>query len=619
MNISKCMRCLLRRFPIVPFLVFFSATSFLFAQSEPEYRLPEILVTAGRLPIAYSHLSRSVELITESDIAFAPDYTIQGVLSAVPGIDVRRRGPGDVQSDVSVRGGTFEQTLVLLNGVPVSDPQTGHHNFNIPVALYDIERIEVLKGPGSRAFGANALNGVINIITRRPDNAGMRISASGGQFGTYSGLTSLSLLTGSASQTLTLQRSASDGYRDNTDYLTNTASYRLHIPFKNAVVGAQAGYTDKDFGANGFYSDRFPNQWERTKTGFAAVSGKLVTGAVTSSLLFSLRNGNDEFLLKRDNPAFYRNVHSTRNYNAAYSALLNWAGGTTIAGAEMQHDNITSTNLGKHERTSGGAFAEHQVEIFSGALLSAGGYAHTYDRFGWQFSPGADISYSLDDGLRFFGSYNKSFRIPTFTEMYYRDPANLGNDALKPEKSATAEIGAAYSLPALRASVTAFYRTSTDLIDWTRESVQQPWQVMNITSLVTRGVEASVVTASIPGPLKPWIRHIGIGYSYLDSGIDTRGELSKYVLEHLRHQATLDAAHDLPLGFQGSWRLRVLRRISQPETYAVADVRVSKEFDRLDMYISATNVFNTAYSEIGIIPMPGRWIQGGVSYRVSFQ
>ena len=146
-----------------------------------EYNLPEIIITAGRLPVQRSQLTRNIEVITRAEIASSPDYSLQGVLASVPSVDIRRRGPNGVQADIALRGGGFEQTLVMLDGVPVNDPQTGHNTLSLPVPMDDVQRIEVLRGPGSRGFGANAFSGAINIITRNMHDANLRFRASGGE------------------------------------------------------------------------------------------------------------------------------------------------------------------------------------------------------------------------------------------------------------------------------------------------------------------------------------------------------------------------------------------------------------------------------------------------------
>ena len=128
--------------------------------------LDEVEVTASRAPIALNQATKIVTVIPAQEIAAAPVTSIQDLLEYAAGVDVRQRGEGGTQADISIRGGTFDQIAVLLNGINLSNPQTGHYSFDIPVNLSDIERIEVISGPSSRVFGASAFAGAINIITK---------------------------------------------------------------------------------------------------------------------------------------------------------------------------------------------------------------------------------------------------------------------------------------------------------------------------------------------------------------------------------------------------------------------------------------------------------------------
>ncbi|HMA87091.1 MAG TPA: TonB-dependent receptor plug domain-containing protein, partial [Desulfosalsimonadaceae bacterium] len=134
--------------------------------AERYHELDPVVVTGSHAPARLSEYGVSVSVITREDIAVLPADNFTDVLEHVNGVDVRQRGAGGVQTDIGIRGASFEQTLIMVDGVAISDPQTGHHNMNLPVTLSDIERIEVVKGPAARIYGPNAMGGVINIITR---------------------------------------------------------------------------------------------------------------------------------------------------------------------------------------------------------------------------------------------------------------------------------------------------------------------------------------------------------------------------------------------------------------------------------------------------------------------
>ena len=136
-----------------------------FAQDDSMYvNLRKIEVVKNQPGIASESL-RIVTTLTRNDIANLPVRSINELLDYVPGIDVRSRGTNGVQADITMRGGTFDQVIILLNGINITDPQTGHQNLDLPVDISVIDRIEVLQGTALNVFGLSAFSGAINIIT----------------------------------------------------------------------------------------------------------------------------------------------------------------------------------------------------------------------------------------------------------------------------------------------------------------------------------------------------------------------------------------------------------------------------------------------------------------------
>lgn len=136
------------------------------AQNDTTKNLNEVMVRENRLKLPFSKQNRNIWIIDNQQIKNLPSRSVSELLSYVTGVDVRQRGPGGVQADISIDGGTFDQTLVLINGIKVSDPQTGHNMMNLPISVDDIDHIEVLRGSASRIYGTNALTGAINIVTK---------------------------------------------------------------------------------------------------------------------------------------------------------------------------------------------------------------------------------------------------------------------------------------------------------------------------------------------------------------------------------------------------------------------------------------------------------------------
>src|SRR5690554_5529118 len=147
-------------------LLAYSFGGFAQVSTESDEELDEIIIEENRLQIPFHKSTRNIQVLTREEIRKLPVSSINEVLTYVSGVDIRQRGPFGSQADISIDGGSFEQTMVLWNGVKMGDAQTAHHSMNLPIPLEAIERIEVLRGPAARIYGINALTGAINIVTK---------------------------------------------------------------------------------------------------------------------------------------------------------------------------------------------------------------------------------------------------------------------------------------------------------------------------------------------------------------------------------------------------------------------------------------------------------------------
>ncbi|HSR17414.1 MAG TPA: TonB-dependent receptor plug domain-containing protein, partial [Ignavibacteriaceae bacterium] len=372
---------------------------YIMSQDE-KYELDEIIVTAGRISVSFNELTRSVLVLNREEIKNLPSDNVQDVLQYSGSVDIRQRGLFGVQADVSIRGGTFDQSLILIDGMKVNDPQTGHHNLNLPVSLGDVERIEILKGQGSRMFGANAFSGVINIITKKDPSRIISVSALGGEYGYYNGDLNLSYSVGSLNNYFSLSKSKSDGYIHNTDFDLQNYSYHASLGNRQENINLFLGYNEKEFGANGFYSASFPNQWEHTKTKFAGLSATLGSETFSVSPKIYWRRNNDRFLLNYLDPSFYENNHQTDLYGVELQTNLKTAAGDFSLGGEFLKDQIESTNLGNHKRENKGAFGEYRFSPVENLFFNAGAFIYDYAEIGWRFWPGIDAAYRILPNLK---------------------------------------------------------------------------------------------------------------------------------------------------------------------------------------------------------------------------
>lgn len=573
-----------------------------------------IVVTASQIPTAFADVARTVRVLQAAEIQRMPVTTIQDAIEYIAGVDVQQRGVDGIQADVSIRGATYEQTLVMVDGVKLSDAQTGHHNMNIPVALQDIERIEVLKGPASRHLGPNAFGGVINIITRNGSTHEGSLQVAVGGDGYYAAGASLQLPVGKTRNRVSVRKSASDGYRKNTDFERYSVSLASAWDISQLQsIDFLYGLNQKAFGANSFYTARFPMQWEETATQFAKLAWRYKSGGLHLQSRLHYRYNQDEFLLERDNPAFYRNMHYTHAMGADVHASWITSLGISAIGLEWQRESIESSNLGNHQRIKSGLFLEQHFKLAALELIASGSIYQISD-WGWNVWPGLDIKYNLNPRVHLFASLSKAFRVPTFTELYYRDPANAGNDQLQEESAWIYEIGSSYRNAGWQTNLSLFRRDTRRLIDWVWQPVDSLWQVQNLFRVNAIGFEAGLNwRAQRPGGL---LSRVGITYTYMDAQKDLRGAVSKYALSYMRQQGVLGLSHRLfvrPL--QARWQLRLEDRRLYGR-HALTDVRFSWTARRWQMNFDINNVFDYRYEDYFNIPMPGRTLRLSVRWQV---
>ena len=613
-----------------------------------EYNLDEVKVSAQRAPVTFSQVARIVSVISREEIEAAPVQSIQELLEYALSVDVRQRGVHGVQADISVRGGSFDQTLILLNGINISDPQTGHHSLDLPVSLKNIQRIEILEGPAARVFGPNAFSGAINIITGSWGNTNVKVDVSAGQHQLFDGNISGNLNTGSLHQFMAFNRISSDGYINNTDFKTWNGFYQSRLDTKPGTLDFQVGHTNKAFGANSFYSATYPNQFEETKTTFASVKYETGTKLHINPSVYWRRH-QDRFELFRNNPASWykgHNYHLTdvfgSNLNAWFSSIL----GKTAFGAEIRTENVWSNVLGEtltspiavpgeegqfftksYSRTTISYFAEHSVYLEK--LTFSGGAMINWISdlgFGWNIYPGLDAAYSFSEHYKISGSVNSTLRMPTFTDLFYSGPTNIGNPDLKPEKSVTYEGSIRINYTGFSGHAGMYHRRGKNLIDWVRENETEKWQPQNLTRINSTGLEFNGTFF----PEKIWkesfpITKIGLNYSYTTLDKEKDYFFSNYVLDNLKHKFDAELDHKIWRKLKGSWRVTYQNRNgmrTQTESYKpfwLVNTRIMWKTASTEIYAMASNLFNTKYYDLGPVEQPGRWISFGISHQINFK
>ena len=333
--------------------------------------LDEVLLSGTRLMIPFSEQSRSITIIEAEQIQSSPASSLAELLQQEAGVDIRRRGPMGSQADLYIRGGSFDQTLLLIDGIKLEDAQTGHHTLNAAIPLELIERIEIIKGPAARVYGQNAFTGAINIVTKSDFNDGLDLRFSGGSFEQINGgFTAYKALDNSAHM-VHVSRYTSRGYRYNTDY--DQSNYTLKSTFNKRTqpINFLASLSERAFGANGFYaSPAATDQFESTQTSLVGVQTQVKRkGWIWTPRVYWRRN-QDEYIYLRNDPTVYRNLHTTNKLAAELHGQWDNSWGTTGIGLDLAQTYLSSNNLGNRSRFASTLFIEHRWQFFQSKQLS---------------------------------------------------------------------------------------------------------------------------------------------------------------------------------------------------------------------------------------------------------
>jgi iron complex outermembrane receptor protein len=585
----------------------------------------EVAVVATRLDMAPA--SATVRIVTREEIAAMPGVrALPDVLQTILGLDVRRRGLNGMQADVGIRGSDFNGTLLLVDGQPMTDPQSGHLSADFDVPLGAVERIEVLAGGGSALWGSNAVGGVVNIVTRGADlgrsNMQCETRYSHGSNSLDAGGYRAAVRIGeSVSAAVDWHRTENAGFRDDTESASGLLRVSGRWDTGAGPVTLGLGYASRNFGAYAFYGTTYPNQQESTRTRTAVLSSTLALGGWTLTPSASVRAHHDDFVLERNDPSFYENLHDTVTSLLRTAARHALFGGTFAFGVEIGRETISSTNLGSHGRDHGALFAEFarawDPAASSTAGLHAGLRADAYESYGSRLSPYAGVAWDAAAPLTFRASFGSSFRIPSFTELYYVDPQNVGNPNLRPEKAWHVEAGAALAVGAATLDAAYFHRHATDLIDFVRSSPDESWRARNVREAVADGIEASADwTRGRPAfltQLRFQAAYTFVDLASLSAAADGATE-GKYVLDPLHAKWDILAGIALPLELSVSSRLSYLSRPSFTDGVWLLSARISWQAFQgriLEFFVDGENLGNVRYEEVASVPLPGRTFAGG--------
>jgi len=600
--------------------------------------LDELQVNGSRVPLTQMQAAKMVAVITRDDIQRNPSTTVNDLLKQATGVDVRQRGGFGVQTDISINGGTFDQITILLNGVSISNPQTGHNAADFPVSIDDIERIEILEGGAARLFGTSAFSGAINIVTRNDKKSGVRLKAEAGSYGTIDGGATASIVCKNLRNQLSAGCLRTDGGADNSDVKKARAYYRGNVTTKIIDLNWQVGATMQNYGANTFYSAKYDNQFEETRRLITSVTGKI--HRLPASLVIEptayWNRSYDHYQLIRgmEGAKAGENYHRLDVFGFSMNAHTSWALGKTAVGFDLKGENIVSTALGEPldsadfksirgserqydkqaKRTSISLFLEHDI-VLEKWTISAGILANkttnkSQNSKNSSVSPGIDIAWRCDETTKLYFSLNNALRMPTYTDMYMNNVIQKGDPNLKPERNTTAKIG----IKSLfgknhdgNVEAQLFYSHGKEIIDWVKPLEESTrYESMNIGKLDNMGF-------SINAEYRMNDFSTRLGYAFINQHHSTEAPIyrSLYALEYLRHKFTAEIRHKIAGNLWATWQARWQQRMNGYHPYWKIDCQLTWQERSWSVYLKGDNLTNHHYYDLSDVKQPGLWIMAG--------
>ncbi len=588
--------------------------------------IEDVEVTLEKESPTRSAMSQT-QLFSRATQAAAPLQTLESALRLSPSIDVRERGGKGIQTDLSIRGGSFDQTMVLLNGINFTDARTGHQTHSLPIDIESVAGIDLIDG----VSGVGAYAGAINFRTAPLEPTYGRVELVGGQHGyRYANLSGAYSASGLTLYAVGSWRK-SDGYRDNTDFENLNGYLRATYDSPNAgFFDLQVGAQQREFGANGFYSLSYPNQREATETYLSSLRWFKSFGSFRLNSSVSYRKNLDRFELiaGSEDPVPY-NYHMTDNLGAELWGDYTWSAGKTTLGLDYTYNQIYSTVLGEALDQANGRYTKYADRTVANFYLR---HTKQWGRVGAAASVGmSSTPYGNTPLWSLSGSYRPatawivelgatgSMRLPTFTDLYYTATGYMSDENLEPEQAVTYRLSSSYSCSNWDFSAQIYLRNGSNVIDWVKQSAEDSWQSTQLTELATLGEELSVSYSP-----KNLVERVRLSYGHISMDKDSGSMISKYATDYMRHKASAELTLALPWNFSLALTASAYARegnytsaegeIEAYEPYFLLDGRLAWERSRMRVYLDATNITSTHYFDYGGLVMPTAWVTLGASF-----
>lgn len=624
--------------------------------AQPTSYIDTIEVVTTQIPLKIRETGRNITVLKGKDIQQMSFTSLDDLFQYIPGIEVQMRNAFGAQGDISMRGATFTQVLILMDGMKLNDPLTGHFNSYLPVSPAEIERIEVLRGAAAAMYGADAVGGVINIITKgfsRQEGSNLSGSINYGQHGLIAAQQGFSMKKDKLYVGGGFSMNQSDGELISEKVLDNTTLDEYHNYFDIKTTGLTVGYDMnedwsirlrtaydyRDFNARYFYTtSTFDKSTETTRNWWNQLQILKIGQQSSTDINVAYKYNTDEFIFSPDFPS--TNNHISQYFNFQVNHLQQIDEQISLKfGIQADRRSIESNDRGTHQDWHTGIYAmgvyrpTHQLNLTASLRLD---YDENYRT---EFSPQLNISYLLPK-VTLRASAGRSIRAADYTERYVSNNLqdltpnrSLGNPDLMAENSWSEEIGFDYNLTRnWLLKGTAFFRQSTNLIDYVNTNENDiPSNVgslidsasyffaKNITDIRTAGVEIeSWLNYSINNTNIQW----SLGYTYLNTSNEEE-VVSVYISSHAGHLLTSNAiikAGKFNMGLNGLYKIRDERAATAinttlSESYTVWNLRLGYQIvENFGLNVNIHNLFDAEYQNILGAPMPSRWLMGGLRF-----
>ena len=611
-------------------LIFQVITTHINAQeNKSEIELDQVeLISSPRIEIKNTDNSISILTISREEIQKSTATNVSELLQQIAGLDIRRRGAEGMQADLYIRGGSFDQTLLLIDGIKVEDPQTGHHTMNMTLPLEVIEKIEITKGSAGRIYGQNAFTGAVNIITKKDIENNISLNLTGGSFDQKRGSLIVQRKLENSDILFNYNRKESEGYRYNTDFKNDEFFIKSNFKIKGQNISAIGAFNERKFGANGFYaSPAAIDQYEETQASIVGLSTTYKKDKLIIKPKLYWKRNQDMYVYLRQDPSVYRNLHISNKVGVEVNASTPNAIGNLGIGLDLSKVSLSSNNLGDRNRTMLNIFIEQKIDFKNEKIDLTPGLAITYfsdvsTRLNYEsnffnnlfFYPGMDLGYKINQNLKLYSNVGYTYRIPTYTDLFYSSPTTLGNENLKLEKALTKEFGLKYLKNNFNLNMSLYQRDAYDIIDYVKNNEAKPWQASNIREIITNGFELSMGYKFYLGAFRA--QNINIGYSNInDELLETNFAFSRYALNSLKNQITATYMFEVNEKISSTFSYKNAERADK-EKYTVVDFKTTYKLERFTLSLILNNILDTEYSETNLVPMPGFNSLVGIKYSI---